>query len=651
MPGSAPPDHALFAMTTTMRKKSMKTWSAIRAVLAGVALGVGLPVVAQQPPAPERAAVPLQARDTDWRTFRAAPRVAPPLPAQRVEIMERRAAIAHQPFPMLRPGTNAPIAPTEMIVLPNGRSVPASEYYAQLNKLESDLNARGFSLRSRERRVMLQRTRPNPALYEQQRAAVQRTAVPRTQLRLSSPPLVPLRRATANVVPNEPARSAVLSAAERSQQLRLSPARVEQLVLAGQLPLSVDTPQAAQLMNSPGKTWWTEAGEQDIAYVYLDAKVVHGFDGDALRMGGGANAFIKLLGQKIPVLDAEVLAVSGSTGNRLRMAARTVSGELFPTVEESSQPRRELPQETGFDEKVSFTLPIGPIPVTVNLGARGKVGLYAMLEAHDRMVHGKFGPYAELSAYAEAGVDLVVAGAGAEFNLVLLKESLMLEGEARVTGHFAPQVQNAGMSTFQGRPVRVFDKATAPELRMWYAADNTLTLMSGSVGIYAFIMLPNLALPPWDRHEFHHTLASWPGLTFDSRIFGMDEVRIPLTRQLTEPEMGALRTAATLLGARAQVTRPITLPQPAPPVPSPLDRQMRPVVPVGIERSTNRPGGDYRGFVPATEAQCQSTCASEAQCRAWTWVAPGIQGPQARCWLKNVVPPPSRSDCCSSGVK
>lgn len=41
----------------------------------------------------------------------------------------------------------------------------------------------------------------------------------------------------------------------------------------------------------------------------------------------------------------------------------------------------------------------------------------------------------------------------------------------------------------------------------------------------------------------------------------------------------------------------------------------------------------------------------EGQCVAWTYVNPGVQGPQARCWLKSAVPAPRPSTCCVSGIK
>ena len=72
-----------------------------------------------------------------------------------------------------------------------------------------------------------------------------------------------------------------------------------------------------------------------------------------------------------------------------------------------------------------------------------------------------------------------------------------------------------------------------------------------------------------------------------------------------------------------------------------------------MEYNTDRRGSDYRSFkldVPDPVA-CQSACRNEPQCKAWTYVNPGVQGPQARCWLKNRIPGPTQSACCTSGVE
>jgi hypothetical protein len=72
-----------------------------------------------------------------------------------------------------------------------------------------------------------------------------------------------------------------------------------------------------------------------------------------------------------------------------------------------------------------------------------------------------------------------------------------------------------------------------------------------------------------------------------------------------------------------------------------------------MEANTDRPGLDYRSFdLPAANpALCEKTCAQEVQCKAWTYVKPGVQGPKARCWVKNAVPAAKRDACCVSGVK
>ena len=73
----------------------------------------------------------------------------------------------------------------------------------------------------------------------------------------------------------------------------------------------------------------------------------------------------------------------------------------------------------------------------------------------------------------------------------------------------------------------------------------------------------------------------------------------------------------------------------------------------GLEIDTDRPGNDIHGFnvAQANPAMCQSSCTNDAQCVAWTYVKPGIQGPAPRCYLKNAVPVSTRNACCVSGAK
>jgi hypothetical protein len=71
-----------------------------------------------------------------------------------------------------------------------------------------------------------------------------------------------------------------------------------------------------------------------------------------------------------------------------------------------------------------------------------------------------------------------------------------------------------------------------------------------------------------------------------------------------------------------------------------------------LEHGIDRPGLDYKSFdlSTANPGQCAAACAKEAQCQAFTYVNPGVQGPNPRCWLKNGVPVAIMSRCCASGV-
>ncbi len=72
-----------------------------------------------------------------------------------------------------------------------------------------------------------------------------------------------------------------------------------------------------------------------------------------------------------------------------------------------------------------------------------------------------------------------------------------------------------------------------------------------------------------------------------------------------------------------------------------------------FEANVERQGSDYRSFDQATPRPeaCRDTCLVEPQCVAFTYVNPGVQGPSARCWLKNAAPPVTPNSCCISGVK
>jgi hypothetical protein len=72
-----------------------------------------------------------------------------------------------------------------------------------------------------------------------------------------------------------------------------------------------------------------------------------------------------------------------------------------------------------------------------------------------------------------------------------------------------------------------------------------------------------------------------------------------------------------------------------------------------VEVDLDRPGMDFENFELglANHELCRDACGDRPICVAYTYVKPGLQGPNARCWLKSSVPAPRPSNCCVSGVR
>lgn len=71
-----------------------------------------------------------------------------------------------------------------------------------------------------------------------------------------------------------------------------------------------------------------------------------------------------------------------------------------------------------------------------------------------------------------------------------------------------------------------------------------------------------------------------------------------------------------------------------------------------FEPNIDRAGRDYSNTASKSAVDCSFKCQAEGnQCRAWTFVKPGLQGPSGRCFLKTGSPATRRDACCTSGAR
>jgi len=70
-----------------------------------------------------------------------------------------------------------------------------------------------------------------------------------------------------------------------------------------------------------------------------------------------------------------------------------------------------------------------------------------------------------------------------------------------------------------------------------------------------------------------------------------------------------------------------------------------------LDVDVDRPGSDYSTFALGSPdaTLCRDACCKDLRCAAWTYVKPGIQGPNPICYLKTPIPNSNPNACCSSG--
>jgi hypothetical protein len=134
---------------------------------------------------------------------------------------------------------------------------------------------------------------------------------------------------------------------------------------------------------------------------------------------------------------------------------------------------------------------------------------------------------------------------------------------------------------------------------------------------------------------------------------------IDVNCRIIQPETGLIIATANVLLARGPAVDKLWAPaanpgqKPPPNAAQGAPQQGALLAAIPLEQNTNRPGRDYRHFEldEARPRRCLRACAEEPQCRAFTYVKPGVQGPSAQCWLKNAQPRAILQPGTISGIK
>ena len=554
----------------------------LRLLIALISITV-FPVLAQE--ARKQNLVSVETRVKTWDRSQDTATLNP----QKTEVL-RRPAIKHVPFEMLdyRTKTPKPMKADELMEpFPDGRKqMTAGEYYKELNRIEKDLNTIGHTLRDKDKKsILIGRTLHDKNLIARQSQDLKRRLKPRTPINVLTEPLekprrIQVRKAavpfgkrsefietpvnpiipvvfikTASPFAANPADAARSSnfqsytGARNSGEIPGTPA-YEQKLLNTPNQLSIDIPIDKFLLQNP-EHFNLGFGDPSIVAAGFSAWVEHSLNGDDVTMGAFANGGMSLIGRNFNLLDAAAWATSGPTRNAADGHVVVLGQNLLAPfhIDQAGPIDKVLDhQAKSVEQSVKFHMVIGIIPIAVAIGGRGEVGYDARLVVRNRSVQVEFDPYVEVAGFVEAGVDIVIAGAGIYGNFVIIKDTVYVWGHMGFKGKIPPPLSEPGFpTTLNGSTLRLYDAATRPQFYFGFGADNYIELFSGSVGVYAYIYVPDCCVPPWTKLEYRHDLVSWTGPhSGPDRIFGTDEVPLYLTRPLTQQELIDLKRQVEL---------------------------------------------------------------------------------------------------------
>jgi hypothetical protein len=218
------------------------------------------------------------------------------------------------------------------------------------------------------------------------------------------------------------------------------------------------------------ETWELPLGDRDSFYVNLNGQLSLWGKPGGTRVKTAAAADSAILGRRLSLLEVEGVADAPTTGEMTVSLQLKVLDNSFSVMDEKWEAYAEFPSGSpGIKEhpveysyKTNFSL--GPIPMSVEVGARGNAGVKYRGVVSPAGAVMLLTPFVRTSAFVEVGaVDIEVGEVGVGGELVLVNDDLQLKASALL------QVDS------NERPIFVQD----------YSAHNRMEMLSGKLYIYA----------------------------------------------------------------------------------------------------------------------------------------------------------------------
>ena len=436
------------------------------------------------------------------RQRRSAPEV---LPEDQI-IVDRRQPIPFVPFEMVDIVTGEPIAHDQILELPDGKKMPARDYFRELNLIEQGLCEMGYSLRQDWKEITIQRSPSDP---QKLRAGLRHisgavdeskpfrlhteadldAALQPQSIDFERPNLAVIRPELGNLRPIElapPAKPAERPRPELADKLR-------------EINLPPKKEKAPVLVNTSNE-YPFQLGDPNVFAAGVTGKLDMAGSEDVLKLDGIARAHVSVFGISSDLARLNASLDAPKTGDmRGRVTFDVLPfGTIYDETLKGASVKLTSPDITRSVDIpfANFRVMLGPVPVKVEAGAHGELGMHYFAGLNPSSAVAEFAPIVRSNLYVSAGADYYVAGVGVETRLTLVNYDLSMYGELRLW-------------------MQIPEGGTKPEMgiREKYEISQKLQMLSGNAYVWAYVYYPSCCIPPWSKKEWKWELFNWEGFT------------------------------------------------------------------------------------------------------------------------------------------
>ena len=420
--------------------------------------------------------------------------------------INRRQPIAFKPFEMRDPETGAEIPPDKVLTFPDGKQAKAGEYYQTLNEVERGLNALGYSLREDWESITIQESVVNEAALQSQARRIRASVNPNKSFAARS--FEDFNREATQIqsgfenleIASQPGKNPNIAASNSGGVAKVNDGAVGLRNVGRGLEINK--------LNLPPKKPVVAQSVKEYPYSIGDPKLFAGYVNGKLELKGSEENMALLgeakAGASIFGINADLLRLNGNM-NAPRKGNMTgkIGLDVLPfgtvyslSLDGASISKKDAATKTLDATFANFRVMVGPVPVQVKAGAQGSAGFKYYAGLNPASALAELTPFVHSKVYVQAGVDIVVAGAGAAAEMTLVNYDLSMYGGVRLW-----------VQTPEGQ--------TKPMLgiRQQYQIAHKLEMLNGSAYAYAYIYVPKFGVPPWKKKEWRWDIWKWNGFT------------------------------------------------------------------------------------------------------------------------------------------